>query len=280
MAEGHAVVRWARALAPLVAAPLLVVTLPRRWGERGAALRGERITGVETRGKHLLLHVSNGETLHCHAMQYGSWQVGAPGMALRKAPKYIRLRLQTAGCEAVFYHGPIVELLTAAELAQHPALNALGPDLMATDFDREEAARRVAAAGARPIGDVVIDQRVMAGIGNSYKSEGLFLAGIDPRRLAASVSRTALDRLWDVVIPLMWQGTERFGRTVTTPPAHEQAGHWNWVYRRRGHPCLVCGTLIQMVRQGDLQRTTYFCPRCQPAMAITAAVAQPEPISA
>src|SRR4051794_34834806 len=78
----------------------------------------------------------------------------------------------------------------------------------------------------------------------------------------------------------MWQGTERFGHTVTTPRAHEQAGHWNWVYRRRGHACLVCGTPVEMVRQGELQRTTYFCPRCQPARETTAAVAQPERVGA
>src|SRR3712207_3850569 len=106
MAEGHAVVRWARALQPLVGEPLLDVTLPRRWGDRGTALRGARITAIETRGKHLLLRLSNGETLHTHAMQYGSWQVGTPGMTLRKDAKYVRLRLVTPTHEAVFYHGP------------------------------------------------------------------------------------------------------------------------------------------------------------------------------
>lgn len=263
MAEGHAVIRWARALDALRGELLELVTLPKRWGDRGDRLIGEHVTSIETRGKHLLLHLSNGETIHTHAMQYGSWQVGERGMALRKDPKYVRLRLQTNAHEAVFYHGPVIELLTAAELADHGALSSLGPDVMAAQFDRDEAARRVAVAGDRPIGDVVMDQRVMAGLGNIFKSEGLFLAGIDPRRTAASITRLELDRLWDQIIPIMWRGTERYGPTFTIPPELRAQGHERWVYGRKGKPCLRCGTPIQKIAQGDLDRATYFCPTCQ-----------------
>lgn len=263
MAEGHAVIRWARALNALVGEPLVEVRLPKRWGERGSALIDAHITAVTTHGKHLLLHLSNGETLHTHAMQYGSWQIGERDMPLRKEAKYVRLRLVTPEHEAVFYHGPVIELLRPDELDNHGALLALGPDVMAADFDRDEAARRTQAAGERPIGDVVLDQRVMAGIGNIFKSEGLFLARIDPRRSAAEVSRAELDRFVDEVAPLMWRGTERYGKTVTTTPEQQAAGQLHYVYRRRGHACLVCGTKIEMVRQGELDRSTYFCPHCQ-----------------
>lgn len=263
MAEGHAVIRWARALEALVGETLIEVRLPRRWGDRASELVGLALTGAETRGKHLLLHLSSGVTLHTHAMQYGSWQVGERGMALRKDAKYVRLRLMTQAHEAVFYHGPVVELLSAEELARHGALRALGPDVMAADFERDEAARRVGAEGERPIGDVVLDQRVMAGLGNIFKSEGLFLAKIDPQRPADGISRAELDRFLDAAIPLMWKGTERFGKTVTTPPELHQAGHLHYVYRRRGHACLVCGANIEMLRQGELQRSTFFCPVCQ-----------------
>ncbi len=263
MAEGHAVIRWARALDVLRGESLETVELPRRWGERGTTLRGEHITQVRTHGKHLLLDLSNGETLHAHAMQYGSWQVGERPLTLRKAAHYVRLRLVTEKHEAVFYHGPVVELLTAEELAQHGALNALGPDIMAANFDRDEVARRAVAAGDRPIGDVVMDQRVIAGLGNIFKSEGLFLAGIDPRRPAQSVARDELDRTWDALLPLMWRGTERYGKTATTSPEMQADGTLHWVYRRKGRPCLRCSTPIEMVRQGDLDRSTYFCPQCQ-----------------
>ncbi len=263
MAEGHAVIRWSRALAVLRDQPLEQVVLPRRWGERGDTLRGERITAVRTHGKHLMLDLSNGETLHTHAMQYGSWQVGERPLELRKAAHYVRLRLVTATHEAVFYHGPVVELLSADELANHGALNALGPDIMAEAFDRDEVARRVAAANERPIGDVVMDQRVVAGLGNIFKSEGLYLARVDPRRPAASATRAELDQLWDGLIPIMWRGTERYGRTATTPSEMQAVGDLHWVYRRKGRPCFRCGTKIEMERQGDLDRSTYFCPRCQ-----------------
>lgn len=263
MAEGHAVIRWARALQALAGEPLVEAVLPKRWGERSAALIGAHITTVATHGKHLLLHLSHGETLHTHAMQYGSWQIGERGMTLRKEAKYVRLRLVTEQHEAVFYHGPVIELLRPDELASHDALQALGPDVMAADFDRDEAARRTVEADQRPIGDVVLDQRVMAGIGNIFKSEGLFLARIDPRRPAAGISRAELDRFVDEVAPLMWRSTERYGKTVTTTPEQQAAGQLHYVYRRRGHPCLLCGTKIEMVRQGELDRSTYFCPHCQ-----------------
>ena len=237
--------------------------MPKRWGERPQTLVGEHLTEVRTHGKHLLMPLSNGEVLHTHAMQYGSWQVGAPGMALRKDPKYVRLRLATDHHEAVFYHGPVVELLTDEEVRTHPRLSALGPDVMQEGFDRDEAARRVQAAAERPIGEAVLDQRVMSGVGNIFKSEGLFLAGIDPRRAAESVDRAALDRFWEAVIPLMWEATERFGKTRTTRPDLQAEGHLNYVYRRRGKPCLVCGTPVEMVRQPPHDRSTYFCPHCQ-----------------
>lgn len=256
-------IRWARALAVLHNEPLESVSLPRRWGERGQTLHGECITAIETRGKHLLLHLSNGETLHTHAMQYGSWQVGLRPLNLRKAAHYVRLHLVTASHEAVFYHGPVVELLAADDLANHAALNALGPDVMATNFDRDEVARRVVAAAERPIGDAVLDQRIVAGLGNIFKSEGLFLASVDPRRAAGSVSAAELARLWDVIVPIMWRGTERYGKTATTPGDMQDKGQLHWVYRRKGRPCFRCNGTIAMARQGELERSTYFCPGCQ-----------------
>jgi DNA-formamidopyrimidine glycosylase len=268
MAEGHAVVRWKRRLAPLVGEPLRGIKMPKRWGERPQSLVGEHVTGVETHGKHLLLNLSTGETLHCHGAQYGSWQVGERPLGLRKEEKHVRLRLATDAHEAVFFHGPTVELLTPEERAGHERLNSLGPDVMAgtparSAFDRDEAARRVWAEGDRPISPTVLDQRVMAGVGNIYKSEGLFLAGIDPRRPAASVSREELDRFWDAVIPIMWEGTESWGRTKTTPPELRERGHTRWVYQRKGKPCLVCDTPVELVRLPPYDRATYLCPRCQ-----------------
>ncbi len=264
MAEGHAVIRWARALKALVNEPIREVHLPKRWGERAQTLIGQFVTEVKTHGKVLLLSLSGGETLLCHAMQYGSWQIGEPGMILRKDAKYVRLRLVTFEHEAVFYHGPIIELLTPEELAREERLQSLGPDVMAEDFDREEAFRRLQLQPEEPIGDLVMNQRVMAGIGNIYKSEGLFLAHINPCRLAKAVRREDMENYWNEIIPIMWEGTQHYGRTATLPVEMQEAGLLNWVYNRKGKPCLRCGTPIQKIWQGQLNRATFFCPVCQP----------------
>lgn len=271
MAEGHAVIRWARRLGPLVGEPLVAVQMPKRWGERPQALVGQRLLPPRTRGKHLLLPLSGGETLHCHGAQYGSWQVGERPMELRKEARHVRLRLDTERHEAVFYHGPTVELLSPEELAAHERLTGLGPDVMAPTeglepggvFDREEAARRVRQQGGAPIKPALLDQRVVAGVGNIYASEGLFLAGVDPRRPAAEVTAAELDAFWDAVHPMMWDGTTRWGRTLTTPPNLRERGHGRWVYGRKGKPCLVCGTPVELVRLPPYDRATYYCPACQ-----------------
>ena len=263
MAEGHAVRRWRRALEALVNAPLVDVHLPKRWSDISPLLVGQCLTRVEARGKHLLLYLTGDWVIHCHAMQYGSWQVGERGMELRKAEKYVRLRLVTSTQEAVFYHGPVVEVLHADEVATHPKLAALGPDVLDDDFDRDEAWARTRAQSNRQIGEVVLNQDVMAGIGNIYKSEGLFLARVDPRRPAGEVQRAEMEHFWDQVIPLMHDGMQTYGPTETLPPDLRQNGQRHWVYRRRGHPCFRCGTKIQMTRQDPNQRSTYFCPTCQ-----------------
>ena len=265
MAEGHAVIRWAQALTVLVGEQLREVHLPKRWGDRSQTLLGQHLCEIKTHGKVLLLALSGGETLLCHAMQYGSWQVGEPGMILRKDPGYVRLRLRTDHHEAVFYHGPVIELLTAQELASNERLQSLGPDVMAADFDRDLAWQRLTAYPAEPIGDIVMNQQVMAGIGNIYKSEGLFLAAVNPCRPAHEIERGEMERYWNAVIPLMWDATKSYGRTATLPPDKRTATLIHWVYGRKGKPCLRCGTPIEKIRQGHLQRATYFCPQCQPA---------------
>lgn len=264
-------IRWARALAPLVGQPLTNVQMPKRWGDRPAGLVGQTLREPVTRGKHLLLPLSGGQTLHCHGAMYGSWQVGTRPLELRKPEKRVRLRLDTAGHEAVFYNGPTAELLTAGELADHERLNALGPDVMAPrpdhtpggTFDRAEAARRIRARGAEPVKPALIDQAVVAGVGNIFSSEGLFVARIDPRRPAESVTDAEFDALWDAAHAMMWAGADGTGRTQTTTPAMQADGKKRWIYQRKGKPCWVCGTPVELVRMPPYDRATYLCPTCQ-----------------
>ncbi|HEY0602049.1 MAG TPA: DNA-formamidopyrimidine glycosylase family protein [Herpetosiphonaceae bacterium] len=263
MAEGHAVARWAKALRVLIGEQLTTIEATQRWQSQAQQLVGAHLTAVDTHGKHLLLRSSGAFTIHCHAMQYGSWQIGEPGQELRKEARYVRLRLRTAQHEAVFFHGPVVEFLTDDELATHDKLNALGPDILHQPFDRAEVLRRLRAEPDRPIGDAILDQRIISGIGNIYKSEGLFLAGIDPRHTVAEVSDEAVNRIWDELIPLMQEGTLHYGPTTTLPESLRTQSDRGWVYRRQGRSCFRCGERITFTRQGDLKRATYYCPQCQ-----------------
>ena len=265
MAEGHAVARWGDALRQLVGERVSVADVPPRWRERAEQIRTAQLTRVETHGKHLVLHFSSGWVIHTHAMQYGSWQIGAIGQELRKEARFARLRLVTERHEAVFFHGPIMEVLSLAELAVHERFQSLGPDLLHDAFSATAVLHALQQQGQREIGDAVLDQRIVSGIGNIYKSEGLFLAAIHPRRPAADITESELDTFFAELIPLMQDGRFKYGMTVTLP-ADLQLEPWmrNWVYRRRGQPCFVCATPIEMFRQGEFQRTTYFCPHCQP----------------
>ena len=196
-------------------------------------------------------------------MMYGSWDFGRPGMELRKPERNVRLRLRTADREAVFYNGPVVEVLSPDELSAHPALQALGPDVLSPTFDRQEAWRRIEKAGDREIGDVLIDQTVVCGPGNIFKSESLFLAEIDPHRPASSLTRDEVERIWRALVPMMEKNSASSGPIATLPSHLATERDRTWVYARSSRPCFVCGATIRMSRQGDLKRTTFTCAKCQ-----------------
>lgn len=178
MPEGHSVARWSDTLQIIVGQQVTSITVPPRWRERAFSIVGARVTRVHAHGKHLVLHFSSGWVIHAHALQYGSWQIGPLGQELRKEARFARLRLTTQSTEAVFFHGPVMEVLTEAELREHERFTSLGPDLLHSDFDTAGAISRIRAEGAREIGDTVLDQRVVSGIGNIYKS------ALPARRLA------------------------------------------------------------------------------------------------
>ena len=271
MAEGHAVARWGDALRQLIGERVDEIKVPPRWRERAEKLRGAELTVVRTHGKHLVLQFSNDWVVHTHAMQYGSWQIGPVGQQLRKEERFARLLLRTSRYEAVFFHGPVMEVLSVDELARHERFNALGPDLLHEDFSVESAIAAIRRQVEREIGDVILDQHVISGIGNIYKSEGLFLAMIHPLLPASTISHESLRSFFDELIPLMQAGRRDQGWIVTLPlDLQLEAWMRNWVYQRRGQPCFVCATKIEMIRQGDFQRTTYFCPHCQPLTEVEA----------
>lgn len=269
MAEGHMIVYWARQIRALTGEALEHVDLPSTKEDWIEVLEGRTLEAVDTHGKNLLLRISGGFTIRCHALMYGSWQVGEAGMTLRKPEKQVRLRLRTPEHEAVFFNGPVVDIMSDEELAKYEPVASLGPDVMKEDFDRDEAWRRLQRHAGTQIGPALLDQSIVAGIGNIFKSEALFAAGVDPRREVGYLSREELERIWDAVIPMMWASVDDEGPIRTTTEDLQARGRTLYVYRQTNKPCVGrpdgadCGGKVEQFRQGGNERTTWWCPSCQ-----------------
>jgi endonuclease-8 len=231
---------------------------------------GRSIEKCESVGKHLLIWFSGDLILRTHMRMSGSWHLYRPGEAWQRPARDMRVRLDTDAWVAVAFNVPVAEFLRARDLPRDRVLAPLGPDLLSSSFDRDEARRRLAAAGPRPIGEALLDQRVVAGIGNVYRSEVLFLSGIHPDRAAGTLDQEELDRIVETAIPLMRSNTgpgaaagivtyRGLRRTTRRARAEDNL----WVYGRRGQPCRKCGTPIESVKRGLEARSMYWCPGCQ-----------------
>ena len=229
---------------------------------RLSRLDGVRVEAVEARGKHLLIGFSGGLWLRTHLRMRGSWHRYRPGEAWRLPAARATCWLETADAVAVCFDCADVELLTDAEVDRHARLTALGPDLLGATFDLDEAVRRLRADPQRALGEALLDQRAVAGIGNVYKSEVCFIERLDPWAPVGSFGDAALAALLRRSRELL-RANVRGGRRVTTGVA--RPGRSVWVYGRSGRPCRRCGTLVRGRRQGEQARMTYWCPRCQVA---------------
>jgi endonuclease-8 len=238
---------------------------PRLAGQRlDARLPGERVSGARAVGKHHLLHLESGRTLHSHLMMTGSWRLLPASREPR--PGGLFLALWTADHVAALYRCPRVRLLEPGEPLPRDLLGT-GPDLLGEGVDPGSAA--AAALGrlepSRQVGEALVDQRVVAGIGNVYKSETCFLAGVDPWRPVGTLSAREAAELGRTAARLLADGVRDGGAIRTYRP--RAAPPWSrertWVYGRRGKPCRRCGAPIRSGGQGDDNRTTYWCPGCQ-----------------
>jgi endonuclease-8 len=227
---------------------------------RLSVLEGARVEAVEARGKHLLIGFSEGRWLRTHMRMRGSWHRYRAGEPWRLPASRASCWLETDAVVAVCFDAPEVELLTDAELGRHGRLASLGPDLLASSFDADEALRRLRADAGRPLGEALLDQRAVAGIGNVYKSEVCFIERLDPWAPVEPCSDAQLAAALATARRLL-QANVRGGRRVTTDVGRPGASLW--VYGRAGRPCRRCGTLILGRRQGEQGRMTYWCPRCQ-----------------
>ena len=223
-------------------------------------LVGATVTSVEPRGKHLLIGFDNGLTLRSHLRMTGSWHRYRPGERWRRPAREASAVLMTAEAIVVAFNTPTVELLTEADLRRSRALTELGPDLLAGDFDPDEAVRRLRERAAEELGNALLDQRAVAGIGNVYKSEVCFLERLDPWAPVASFEEEELRAALRTSRRLLQANTQGGARVTTGSPVR---GQGLWVYGRAGRPCRRCGTRIEAARQGELARLTYWCRRCQ-----------------
>jgi endonuclease VIII len=222
-----------------------------RWPER---LRNRAVASVDAHGKHLFVRFEGNLTLHSHLRMTGAWGVYGPGQRWGRSPRRAWLVLKTGEREAVQFDGPVLELRDDAQLRLDPRLVTLGPDILAEDFDTSAVLRRLRNDGdqARPFGEALIDQRVVAGIGNIWKAEACFAAGVDPWRSVAAVSESE-------ALAVLKAARERMAESAHAGShARPRA-----VYRRAGMPCPRCRGKILSRGQGERNRTTYWCPSCQ-----------------
>jgi endonuclease-8 len=276
MPEGDTLHRIAAGLRPHLVGRTVVAARARVPGPQVGRVVGAAITGVEALGKNLLIRFDNGLELRTHLRLHGSWHRYRPGERWRRPAGRASLVLELPETVAVCFDAPVVELFEQRAEALHPALGRLGPDLLDPGFDAAEALRRLRdpARASVSIGEALLDQRALAGIGNVYKNEVLWLERVSPFAALADLDAATLERLVAAARRLLLANVAPRGRATRGPRGSERvttggdrraAGEPLWVYRRTGRPCRRCRTPIRSaIHGGDLPRTTYWCPCCQP----------------
>lgn len=232
-------------------------------------ITGRRIDDVTAAGKHILMRFSGDLVLRTHMRMNGSWHIYRPGEPWRRPRRDMRVMVATAAFEAIGFNVPVAEFLQPRALERQTDLRLMGPDLLADGFDAHEALRRFRARPELSIADALLNQRIVAGAGNVYKSEVLFMCGVNPFAAVAAVDdehvlailSTARKHLQaNVIDPTAAIVTYRgYRRTTRRADPAERL----YVYGRAGKPCRKCGTPIELRAQGPNARLTYWCPRCQ-----------------
>lgn len=259
MPEGDTIFRVAVRLRSTLEGERILDASSRASALNANSLSGQDVQSVEARGKHLLIHFDGGLTLHSHLGMTGSWHVYRTNESWQKPEHFAAIVLKLEEFVVVCFSPKTLELLSSAELRRHRYLNRLGPDLLSRRFDHAEAIRRFRVHNRTTIGEAVMNQTILSGIGNVYKSELLFLQQMHPQSHVAEYDDEQLEAL-------LFKARDLMSRNLAGYPRQTRfsgEGQKKWVYGRSGKPCFQCGQPIQTTRQGDLGRTTYFCPECQ-----------------
>jgi endonuclease VIII len=254
VAEGDSILRMARRMEDALAGKQVSARTPGRRRPEGlapAAIDGLVLEQVESRGKHLLLYFENDLMLHSHLGMRGGWHVYRRGQSWRRPASQAWIALAAGDSEAVNFGGSFMRIGRRGRILRNPKLARLGPDILAEDFERTEAIARMRGANPRiELGAALLGQRLVAGIGNIFKSEGCFEARVDPTLAIGSLDDEQLADVLSATRRLMLEAVES-GRQPRR------------VYRRAGQACSRCGEPIRSHAQGDEARTTYWCPGCQ-----------------
>jgi endonuclease-8 len=221
-----------------------------RWADR---LRGRAVRSVDAHGKHLFLRFEGGLTIHSHLRMTGSWGTFEQGRPWYRSPRRAWLVARRGGDEVVQFDGPVLELMTDSRTRLDQRIAGLGPDIIKADFDEAEFLRRLRHDDpTRAIGDALLEQRTIAGIGNLWKIEGCFMAGIDPWRRTGAVTDEEALRIVRGIRPLMQESA-----------THGMQDAYRTIYNRGGQPCPRCGARIRKDHQGETNRKTFWCEGCQ-----------------
>jgi endonuclease VIII len=256
--EGMVVTRFETALAPLASV------------DDDTPVAGRTVEKVESRGKWLLIHFSDDLILVTHMRMSGSWHIYRVGERWRRSRGEMRAVIATTDYEAVAFNVPVAKFYTARTLERNSTIPKLGPDLLGAEFASDEAKARLLEHGDEEIANVLLNQRVMAGLGNVYKSEVLFACGVHPFRRVNTLTGAEVDCILERARRFLEANAKDGDAGMVTYTGLRRTtraadpGARLWVYRRQGKECRRCGTAIRMRRQGPGARSSYWCPVCQP----------------
>jgi endonuclease VIII len=271
MPEGDTIFRTARTLQRALGGQVIAKFDTQLSGlavvDRRESIAGRTVQHVSSRGKHLLIELSGGLVLRSHMRMHGHWHIYRPGERWRAPARDARIVISTATWVAIAFNVTDAEWLPVEAVAHHPRLSALGPDLLSDDPDFDEARVRIRASGSRHIAEALLAQRAVAGLGNVYKSEILFIFGVHPFTAVSDVTDQTLDAMLRRGRDLLRLNVTERAVAVAPGMGRVTTGRLNpaeslWVYGRAGQPCLKCGAAIESSSETDGRRT-YWCPSCQ-----------------
>ena len=275
MPEGDTIFRAARTLHKALAGQVVTgfeTVLPKLSRiDVDTPIAGRTIVGVNAKGKWMSMQFSGGLTLLTHMLMNGSWHIYRPGEKWQRPAIDMRIVVKTENIWAVAFKVPVAEFHTDDTLRRRQGFRTLGQDVLAADFQPETSIENLRAHSDLQVGVALLNQSIVAGLGNVFKSEVCFACGINPFRRVEGLRSDQLGCLVETARKFVLANvTEASGDRITTYTGMRRTtGSANteerlWVYGRREEPCRKCGTPIEAHKQGEDARTTFWCPKCQP----------------